>query len=188
MTSKILLGLAAVVLLAVSSTAHAVNPKAYNGNYCRPADLPFADQIPYHVETNSWSYRGDDIVLGEAGGVPGLYYTDTLITGYGLSNRSEAYSIAVCPVIVDEPWVFSGTTSILVHWINRTEDESLQLWCTFHSLDEKGAPIESTSASGLEGWIEIPNITIDAYNGSYLLECIFPPYALLTTIYIQEKD
>lgn len=100
----------------------------------------------------------------------------------GAKNTTASGMYISCPVIVDEASNTTGTNNVWVYWTGAGT-----LSCSLFSMSGSGSSLQSQSASGAAGWINIPNLTTDDYWGSYSMYCYLPGSATLNTISISEK-
>lgn len=130
-----------------------------------------------HAADNRQNYNGSycDSYYGTQAGSINHQYN-------GIRNNAASGLYVSCPVIVDEASNTTGTNNIWVHWSGAGT-----LSCTLFSMNGNGTSLQSRSASGVAGWVNIANLTADDYWGSYSMYCYLPASATLNTISISEK-
>jgi hypothetical protein len=155
-----LIVMAALVAIAMVSPAFASDDdsKTYNGAFCKP------------TSTNQGNVE---------------YPLEPFV---GIRNNNGYTVPIVCPVVVDSVGNTSGTTVVKVFW-TALDDNHDRIVCAIKSLNENGSSRQLRFASMLgSGWIKFDNISADAKEGSYVLDCQLPPSGMLNTIVITEKD
>ncbi|MEM7250220.1 MAG: hypothetical protein AAF493_02280 [Pseudomonadota bacterium] len=102
----------------------------------------------------------------------------------GLRNNTPGARYVSCPVVVDEIANTTGTTRQYVYY---TGNGTIR--CTLQSNNHNGTALQAQSASRVgTGWIFIPQITADAYWGSYAMWCLLPGYGTINTIWVGEQN
>ena len=101
----------------------------------------------------------------------------------GLRNNTGNSRWVSCPVLVDETHKTTGTSRVYVMYTGKGP-----LTCILYSLRSNGTILQHKSHTVYQGWLELPNITVDDEFGSYTLNCNIPPYAVLNTISFREKN
>ncbi|NRB42464.1 MAG: hypothetical protein HRU20_29010 [Pseudomonadales bacterium] len=107
----------------------------------------------------------------------------------GIRNNTGMYRSIVCPVVVDEFGVTSGTTMVWVHFTDLSATGPGTVYCSLISNRANGRlrQVRSAKLTG-SGWFRIPDITVDDKWGSYHMTCSLPKTSVLNTIVIGEKN